>query len=270
MTRGRCNGRTLRNISMVVAVAVIVPGTLAARAAIPSSPGGVFTGCVSTAAATKGALRMIDAPAGGVCKSTETKVTWNQRGINWRGTWSATTAYALNDAVAYHGSSYIATVASTNSAPTIASKWAVLAQATPTLPPTQFTSSTQSESLGTGNTAAEMLAVQVPWSAHYLVNWHATVVDFGPANTSDFFRCWIYASGPSQNSETGHATVHLNSSPGQDVQTIGNETEISFAPGSAGNPGNVYIYLLCKHDLVLPAGSYYLDPDASVSITPIT
>jgi hypothetical protein len=31
---------------------------------------------------------------------TEQTITWNQRGINWRGTWASGTAYAVNDAVA--------------------------------------------------------------------------------------------------------------------------------------------------------------------------
>src|SRR3954471_14873110 len=128
VSRRTRRGRTLRNISLVVAVAAIVPGTLAARAAIPSSPGGVFTGCVSTATANKGALRVIDAQAGGACKSAEKKIAWNQRGINWRGNWANTTSYASGDAVAYQGSSYIATAGSTNFTPTDTTKWAVLAQ----------------------------------------------------------------------------------------------------------------------------------------------
>jgi hypothetical protein len=47
--------------------------------------------------------------------------------INWRGTWSATTAYAANDGVNYNGSSYVATAATTGSAPP-AAPWQLVAQ----------------------------------------------------------------------------------------------------------------------------------------------
>jgi hypothetical protein len=48
---------------------------------------------------------------------------------NWRGTWSSVTAYAINDAIASAGSSYIATAASTNQVPPNVSYWSLLAQA---------------------------------------------------------------------------------------------------------------------------------------------
>jgi hypothetical protein len=47
--------------------------------------------------------------------------------INWRGTWSASTAYAANDGVNYNGSSYVATAATTGSAPP-AAPWQLVAQ----------------------------------------------------------------------------------------------------------------------------------------------
>jgi len=50
-------------------------------------------------------------------------------GLNWRGTWSSSTAYAVNDAVAYNGSSYTSIQAGTNQQPDIsASFWSLLAQ----------------------------------------------------------------------------------------------------------------------------------------------
>lgn len=49
---------------------------------------------------------------------------------NWRGTWASGTSYASNDAIAYNGSSYIATASSTNKQPdTNPSFWNLLAQA---------------------------------------------------------------------------------------------------------------------------------------------
>jgi hypothetical protein len=54
---------------------------------------------------------------------------------NWRGAWSSATAYAANDAIAYSGSSYIATQAGTNKEPdTQTSYWQLLAQSGATGP----------------------------------------------------------------------------------------------------------------------------------------
>lgn len=47
-------------------------------------------------------------------------------GLTWRGTWSGATSYAVNDGVLYGGTSYICTVAHTNSAPPSAN-WNTLA-----------------------------------------------------------------------------------------------------------------------------------------------
>ena len=50
-------------------------------------------------------------------------------GMNWQGTWIGVTAYAVNDAVAYNGSSYIAIQAGSNQEPdTSSSFWTLLAQ----------------------------------------------------------------------------------------------------------------------------------------------
>ncbi len=51
-------------------------------------------------------------------------------GLNWQGTWSSGTAYAVNDAVAYNGSSYISIQAGSNEEPdTSSSYWTLLSQA---------------------------------------------------------------------------------------------------------------------------------------------
>lgn len=51
-------------------------------------------------------------------------------GLNWKGTWSNTTAYVVDDAVSYNGASYFCILANTGSAPTGLpedTKWALLA-----------------------------------------------------------------------------------------------------------------------------------------------
>jgi hypothetical protein len=51
-------------------------------------------------------------------------------GMNWRGPWSSTTSYSVNDVVSYSGSSWVAKYASTNAVPSTSSaQWTMLAQA---------------------------------------------------------------------------------------------------------------------------------------------
>jgi len=68
-------------------------------------------------------------PAGPLGATGNTGLT-GPTGLNWQGTWSSSTAYAVNDAVAYSGSSYIGIQAGTNQEPDISpSFWTPLAQA---------------------------------------------------------------------------------------------------------------------------------------------
>jgi hypothetical protein len=73
----------------------------------------LINGCYNK---TTGALRVIDPSKGQTCAGTEAALTWNA-GIRWRGNWSSATAYAVTDAVASNGSSYVARTASTSSKP---------------------------------------------------------------------------------------------------------------------------------------------------------
>ena len=107
------------------AVAVVAVGGVAI-ANIPDGGTGVFHGCVTKAT---GALRVIDPSKGDACTGTELAIQWDQAGINWQGNYSDTTNYAVHDAVAYQGSSYLAKKANVNISPTTATDWAVLAQA---------------------------------------------------------------------------------------------------------------------------------------------
>lgn len=114
-------------LTMAAVAAVIAVAAGIAWAAIPDSSG-VYTGCYSTTSSPAGALRVIDPSAGQTCKSNEVQITWNQRGINWMGTWSSSTPYKRGDAVVKGGSSYIAIAPNTNHAPPNATFWNVLAQ----------------------------------------------------------------------------------------------------------------------------------------------
>ena len=68
---------SIRALIVVGAALVLGIGGTIAYAQIPS-PNGVFTACVVK---STGAIRMIDTARTTHCRSTETKVYWNQRGI---------------------------------------------------------------------------------------------------------------------------------------------------------------------------------------------
>lgn len=106
----------------VMSVALV---TGVAIAAIPDAGSGLIHGCYST---TSGAARVVDPARGQRCHSGEAAVNWNQRGVNWRGGWGTTATYAVNDAVAAHGGSYVAVRPSHGVDPNNATYWALLAR----------------------------------------------------------------------------------------------------------------------------------------------
>ena len=48
--------------------------------------------------------------------------------FNWKGTYNAGTAYAIDDVVSYNGSSYVCISATTGNLPTVTAKWNLMAQ----------------------------------------------------------------------------------------------------------------------------------------------
>jgi hypothetical protein len=67
-------------------------------------------------------------PTGGIGPTGSTGAT-GPPGLTWRGTWDPATAYVVNDAVTYQGTSYVAILGSTNNNPASSpTKWSVLAQ----------------------------------------------------------------------------------------------------------------------------------------------
>ncbi len=105
-------------------------------AAATVSVGSTTTGAPGTSAAvsnsgtSSAAVFDFTIPRGDVGATGATGATGAQGvpGINWLGTWNSGTTYAIRDAVAYLGSSYYATAASTNQAPPNASFWNLLAE----------------------------------------------------------------------------------------------------------------------------------------------
>jgi hypothetical protein len=112
------------------AVGVVTVGTLAgggvALAAIPSSSTGQYTACVLK---KTGAVRIIDYQSDKRCTGKEKTIQWS-KGWRYRGTWSATAAYAVGDLAVQSGSSYLAKTRSTGLAPEAnPSNWGLLAKA---------------------------------------------------------------------------------------------------------------------------------------------
>src|SRR3954462_3109216 len=98
--------RLLRRVRvpLLLAVVALAAGALA-QAAIPNSSTKMISTCYAT---SNGAMRVIDRQAGASCTASEKLLEFNQIGMRWRSAYVRTTAYALNDAVSYNGSSYIA------------------------------------------------------------------------------------------------------------------------------------------------------------------
>ena len=107
----------------------------ASKSELPAPDGNVINACYQK---VNGQLRIVSGP--GICRTDEFAISWNQvssvssassgaSGIVWRGPWSNITAYAINDAVSYQGSSYIASVNNTNLDPEANPEtWSLLAQ----------------------------------------------------------------------------------------------------------------------------------------------
>src|SRR4051812_17999087 len=116
----------LRRPHVLLSLALVaLVGAAAADAAIPNSSTKVISACYAT---SNGALRVIDRQAGATCTASERLLEFNQRGIRWRGAYSATATYAVNDVVSFAGSSYIAKLAPpAGTAPSVVKYWDVMA-----------------------------------------------------------------------------------------------------------------------------------------------
>ena len=109
------------------AAAIGFAGGGVALANIPDAGTGVFHACANT---STGALRLVDPSKSQKCTKSETSVSWNQAGTRWRGSWSASTAYAVHDVVAYDGSSYLALAPNEGADPTSSgTDWTPIAMA---------------------------------------------------------------------------------------------------------------------------------------------
>jgi hypothetical protein len=107
------------------------PGTAATIAAGTTTTGAPGTSAsVVNSGTSSAAVFDFTIPRGDVGATGATGATGAQGvpGINWLGTWSSATTYAIRDAVEYDGSSYYAIAASTNQAPPNASFWNLLAE----------------------------------------------------------------------------------------------------------------------------------------------
>lgn len=107
------------------------PGAAATIAAGTTTTGAPGTSAIVTNSGTSSAAVFdFTIPRGDVGATGATGATGAQGvpGINWLGTWSNATTYAIRDAVAYNGSSYYAIAISTNEAPPNATYWNLLAE----------------------------------------------------------------------------------------------------------------------------------------------
>lgn len=120
--------KKMKKVIIFIAMFSFIAVSLATSAAIA---GNVINGCYQK---NNGQLRVLIGT--GTCRPDEIAISWNQAvsnavqsGIIWKGAWSNSTAYAVNDAVSYNGSSYIALANNTNLVPDMnPAIWDLLAQ----------------------------------------------------------------------------------------------------------------------------------------------
>jgi hypothetical protein len=210
-----------------VALSAVVAGLLAATgavalAAIPDAGTGVFHGCYSQ---SSGALRVVDPSANQTCRTNEKAITWGESGINWMGAWAAGTSYAVDDAVEYDGSSYIATSANIRRLPSRSpASWGTLAaQGSP------GQAGTDGTTILNGSSRPPTSAFGVARGDFYLDT--ATDVLWGPAVISCASRkC-------SANWGNGTKLVGAPGEPGPAGSEMSYETKIGSLDPSGVNPG---------------------------------
>src|SRR4051812_28965 len=89
--------------ALIVGVVIgLAAGGAVVWATIPNSTTGAITACYPTSGSYKGVLIVIDYQAGARCESGEVMLTWPSRSFRWRGAWTSTTAYTVNDVVRYN------------------------------------------------------------------------------------------------------------------------------------------------------------------------
>ncbi|HEY2771913.1 MAG TPA: hypothetical protein VGI87_15160 [Solirubrobacteraceae bacterium] len=111
-----------RGLVLVAGGAALLAAGGAAYATIPDSGTAVIHSCFNK---STGALRVIDPSKAQSCAVGESALSWNGRGLNFRGSFKDTTAYAIGDVVTLNGGTYVAKTASTGTPPP-ATAWAVL------------------------------------------------------------------------------------------------------------------------------------------------
>jgi hypothetical protein len=111
-----------RGLVLIAGGAALVAAGGAAYATIPDSGTAVIHSCFNN---STGALRVIDPSKSQSCAAGESALSWNGRGLNFRGSFKNTTTYAIGDVITLNGGTYVAKSASTGTPPP-ATAWAVL------------------------------------------------------------------------------------------------------------------------------------------------
>ena len=104
--RGMLKRIGFRGLVVGLIAGLAVGGTFA-WAAIPGGVNGQISACYPTSGANKGVLRVIDYQTGERCAAGETLLNWQQKGLRFLGTYSATTVYSVNDLVTSGGRAFV-------------------------------------------------------------------------------------------------------------------------------------------------------------------
>jgi len=105
-------GRLAWAVPALLLVGGVAGAAGVAAASVPDAAGTIHA-CYST---SNGALRVIDTALHQACSTSEKALNRPARSIRWRGSWTSTTAYAVDDSVGYAGGSYMALIANAGKA----------------------------------------------------------------------------------------------------------------------------------------------------------
>jgi hypothetical protein len=185
-----------------------------AYATIPDSGTAVIHSCFSN---STGALRVIDPSKGQSCAAGESALSWNGRGLNFRGSFKNTTTYAIGDVVTLNGGTYVAKSASTGTPPP-ATAWSVLSS--PSFASTQSDSSDSNSSfpiLVSSNLRNITETAGLP-AGNYTVN--AQVVAALDSDAQDF-QCFLSDTNDNNANSNAETSGPPDPSSPVTVQTLG-------------------------------------------------
>ena len=164
--------------------------------------------------------------------------------FNWKGTYNAGTAYAVDDVVSYNGSSYVCISATTGNLPTVTAKWNVMATAGTNGTDVGTTITTQGDLLYRDGSGLQRLAK--PASDKFLQNTSGGVLSWADAGGGKILQVIEdIADGEFETSSSSFVATNLsvNITPSATSSKI-----LIMAACNGDSKGNRYIHATLHRD----------------------